>query len=77
MFGSGPAINSLFSQMEPGSPLVIKSIGADLTETAFRLGIITVNEFRQCVGFEPKPGGDVVFDMRSFSDYWGGNSGNS
>jgi hypothetical protein len=56
--------------MEPDSKLTIKSIGVDLTETAFRLGVITVNEFRQCVGFDPLPGGDVVFDMTSFQEYW-------
>lgn len=56
--------------MEPDSKLIIKSTGVDLIETAFRLGIITVNEFRQCVGFEPLPGGNVVFEMNSFHEYW-------
>lgn len=59
-----------FLQMEPDSKVTIKSIGVDLTETAFRLGVITVNEFRQCVGFDPVAGGDVVFDMTSFQEYW-------
>jgi hypothetical protein len=56
--------------MEPDSKVTIKSIGVDLTETAFRLGVITVNEFRQCLGFDPVAGGDVVFDMTSFQEYW-------
>ena len=60
--------------METESNLTIKSIGVDLTETAFRLGVITVNEFRQCMGFPPLPGGDVVFDMTGFQEYWSKNS---
>jgi len=56
--------------MEAGSKVTIKSIGVDLTEIAFRLGVITVNEFRQCVGFDPVTGGDVVFDMTTFHEYW-------
>jgi len=56
--------------MEAGSKVTIKSIGVDLTEIAFRLGAITVNEFRQCVGFDPVTGGDVVFDMTTFQEYW-------
>lgn len=60
--------------MESESKVTIKSIGVDLTETAFRLGVITVNEFRQCIGFDPVTGGDVVFDMTSFQEYWAMNN---
>ena len=56
--------------MEPESNVIIKTTGVDLIETAFRLGIITVNEFRQCVGFDPLPGGNVVFEAKSFQEYW-------
>ena len=56
--------------MEPDSRMIIKSTGVDLIESAFRLGVITVNEFRQCVGFEALPGGNVVFEMSSFQEYW-------
>lgn len=56
--------------MDSDSKVTIKSIGVDLTETAFRLGVITVNEFRQCIGFDPVHGGDVLFDKRSFDEYW-------
>jgi len=59
-----------FLSMDPDSKLIIKSTGVDLIETAFRLGVITVNEFRQCVGFDPIPGGDVVFTTTSFQEHW-------
>jgi hypothetical protein len=60
--------------MDSGSNVTIKSIGVDLTETAFRLGIITVNEFRRCIGFDPLPDGDVLFDKQSFGEYWASKS---
>lgn len=48
----------------------MKTTGVDLVESAFRLGVITVNEMRQALDLEPVPGADVTIEKLPLDEHW-------
>ena len=50
--------------------IFFKSTGVDLVESAFRLGVITVNELRKNLGLKPVKNGDVNLEKKNLDEYW-------
>lgn len=50
--------------------IFVKTTGVDLVESAFRLGVITVNEMRQALDLEPVPGADVTIEKLPLDEHW-------
>ena len=48
--------------------IFFKSTGVDLVESAFRLGVITVNELRKNLGLKPVKNGDVNIEKKNLDE---------
>ena len=56
------------SMSEPS--IFVKSTGVDLVESAFRLGVITVNEMRGNLGLKAVKNGEVNIEKKSLDEFW-------